>query len=436
MAKKKFYAVRKGRETGIFDTWPEAQKLVSGFPGAEYKSFKTREEAEAFLNLEHPGADLQQDTETLNAHIEEEISTLSPKKVIAFIDGSYGTVNEREKYSFGAVLITDEQEVELYRGYLNPDWIAFRNVAGEIQGAMEAISWALEHGKTEIDLYYDYQGIEKWAVGDWRANSAVAITYVEFIKKVKDQLTIRFFHVPAHTGINYNERVDDLAKDALKSQDFRTHDKMSFYLAGLAQEAWVALYESLRAENAALGIADDIQTRTEETGKDYLHRIILAEGEEQVAINLYGRDKAYVQGHPESRFYQRVVLLAIGQLETRDRVLTELNRLYQGSVDKESFAFAGERLLLNVPKRRVSGTLWCAVYGVLFQGVLKDYTPLLIPIYRALRAVDATSASFDEMERLYAQWAQKKAKEPLLPDLNEARNRLEIGLHAVNHYFA
>lgn len=47
MAQKKYYVVWKGRETGIFEDWPTCQRLVSGFPGAKYKSFKTMAEARA-----------------------------------------------------------------------------------------------------------------------------------------------------------------------------------------------------------------------------------------------------------------------------------------------------------------------------------------------------------------------------------------------------
>ncbi|XP_055639956.1 ribonuclease H1 isoform X2 [Toxorhynchites rutilus septentrionalis] len=44
-----FYAVAKGRTTGIFLTWPECQRQVSGFTGAKFKKFPTREQAEAFV---------------------------------------------------------------------------------------------------------------------------------------------------------------------------------------------------------------------------------------------------------------------------------------------------------------------------------------------------------------------------------------------------
>lgn len=46
MAKKpKYYVVWKGRKTGVFGTWDEASAQVTGFTGAEYKSFESLEEA-------------------------------------------------------------------------------------------------------------------------------------------------------------------------------------------------------------------------------------------------------------------------------------------------------------------------------------------------------------------------------------------------------
>jgi ribonuclease HI len=42
----KVYAIKKGIKTGIFNTWDECQKLVTGYKGAVYKSFTSLEEAE------------------------------------------------------------------------------------------------------------------------------------------------------------------------------------------------------------------------------------------------------------------------------------------------------------------------------------------------------------------------------------------------------
>ena len=45
----KYYAVRAGKTPGIYTSWDACKAMVHGYPGAVYKSFKTRAEAEAFL---------------------------------------------------------------------------------------------------------------------------------------------------------------------------------------------------------------------------------------------------------------------------------------------------------------------------------------------------------------------------------------------------
>ena len=48
-AQRMFYAVARGRATGVFGSWPEAERLVSGFAGARFKKFKSQSEAAAFV---------------------------------------------------------------------------------------------------------------------------------------------------------------------------------------------------------------------------------------------------------------------------------------------------------------------------------------------------------------------------------------------------
>ncbi|KAJ2898767.1 hypothetical protein MKZ38_003677 [Zalerion maritima] len=50
----KFYAVRAGHQRGVFNTWSECQTQTSGYSGAVYKAFTTREDAEAFVAGKNP----------------------------------------------------------------------------------------------------------------------------------------------------------------------------------------------------------------------------------------------------------------------------------------------------------------------------------------------------------------------------------------------
>ena len=47
---RKFYAVRRGRKTGVFLNWEDCKPQVMGFSGASYKSFPTMEEAQALAD--------------------------------------------------------------------------------------------------------------------------------------------------------------------------------------------------------------------------------------------------------------------------------------------------------------------------------------------------------------------------------------------------
>ncbi len=47
--KKKYYVVWEGKEPGIYESWREAQAQIKNWPGARYKAFPSRAEAEAAL---------------------------------------------------------------------------------------------------------------------------------------------------------------------------------------------------------------------------------------------------------------------------------------------------------------------------------------------------------------------------------------------------
>lgn len=46
----KYYAVKNGRSTGVYDNWSDCESQVKGYPGNQYKSFSSRQAAEAYAN--------------------------------------------------------------------------------------------------------------------------------------------------------------------------------------------------------------------------------------------------------------------------------------------------------------------------------------------------------------------------------------------------
>mgnify|MGYP001047559120 CR=1 FL=1 len=210
MAKKKVYAVKKGRQTGLFDTWDECKSLVHGFPGAVYKSFETRQEAEAYLNGENGGIQNQASGQS------DKIP--ADRQLIAYVDGSFS--RQIRRYSFGCVLITPDGEIIRESGSDNqPKSLALRNVAGEMLGAMYAVQWAQTNGYLAVDIRYDYAGIEQWATHGWQAKNELTQKYAEYMNRCGEQIAITFTKIAAHTGDRYNEEADRLAKEALTEKD-------------------------------------------------------------------------------------------------------------------------------------------------------------------------------------------------------------------------
>lgn len=190
----KYYAVKKGRNPGIYTSWDLCLKEVKGFKGAIYKSFKNKKEAENFI--EDKKEEIQLDKNT----------------AIAYVDGSY--LKKEKKYGIGIVYITDKNIEEIYKAYDDKFYI-HRNVAGEVKASVEAINKAIEEKKKAIYIHFDYQGIESWAKGDWKRNNELTKRYYEFFQKAKEKINIYFIKVKAHSNDKYNELADSLAKKSL-----------------------------------------------------------------------------------------------------------------------------------------------------------------------------------------------------------------------------
>lgn len=190
----KYYAVRIGRNPGIYHTWDECKRETMGFKGASFKKFSTREDAEAFIN-----------------EVEEDKKESAEKdELVVYVDGSYR--NKDKSHSYGVYMFNHEEEYTYSKRFFKDS--DMRNVSGEIKGAMRAMEEAVKLGKKKIYLHYDYEGIRSWALGFWKTNKEGTIYYKNFYDSIKDKLEVKFIKVEAHSGVKYNELVDQLAKEA------------------------------------------------------------------------------------------------------------------------------------------------------------------------------------------------------------------------------
>ncbi len=204
----KFYGVRRGRIKGIFESWEACREQVYHFPGAEYKAFPTRKEAEAFISS-------PQVSQSVSHRVQ---SSASVTNIEIWVDGS--CFPERDgslRLGWGFLVKKDGREIHRDKGNDIPQAaVDHRNVAGEILAILKAIQWCQSQEIGEITLYYDYQGLESWATGAWRTNLPFTQGYAQAVKG--SGMTIHWVKVRAHSGNPENEIVDQLAKEAARGE--------------------------------------------------------------------------------------------------------------------------------------------------------------------------------------------------------------------------
>lgn len=210
MASKKVYAVRKGKKTGVFYSWAECKAAVDGYPEQNIRDFLTVEEARAFLNREAGRVYTAKEAK------ESGQSGELPKEgmLLSYVDGSYE--DSIKKYAFGCVfLLPDGRIFTEFGNGDNEQSAQLRNVTGEMLGAMYAVKCAMANGFSEIEIRYDYQGIEKWVTGDWKAKTELTQKYAAAMQSWGKKVRIHFTKVPAHSNVKFNELADKLAKTGL-----------------------------------------------------------------------------------------------------------------------------------------------------------------------------------------------------------------------------
>lgn len=195
-----FYAVKKGRETGIFESWAECQKQITGFSGAEFKKFKELKQAETYLTSGISIDNISDDLDGLHA----------------YIDGSFS--NDLQETGYGAVILLNGEIIHTIKGS-SKKYIEMRNVAGELFAAAVSIKWAVDNGYKSIVLHHDYSGIAHWAKGEWKCKQEGTINYKKFIDEISSNISILFIKVKGHSGDMYNDMADKLAKESLSTEE-------------------------------------------------------------------------------------------------------------------------------------------------------------------------------------------------------------------------
>ncbi len=184
---KVYYAVRRGRKPGIYRTYAECEKQVSGFSHQEYKKFSSREAAEEYMQ-------------------EKE------NKAWAFVLGDYNS--DTGVYGYGGFPCDGERDYPLSGCANDPDIRTMRADAGKLLGIMAAVRKAEELGIQELTIRYDLTGIEKWATGEWKAGRPGTKAYAEFMNSDERRVRLNFEWVKSGADTERKRKASALAGKA------------------------------------------------------------------------------------------------------------------------------------------------------------------------------------------------------------------------------
>jgi len=228
---KKFYVVWKGHETGIFETWADAQRQVHGFLNARYKSFKTLQEAESAY-AEGP-KNPSKGTSTSVAPTKESLRLAAVEEntifdVKIFCDGACDP-NPGEAAS-GIAIYRDSELAELWYGLYNSHGT---NNSAELNALYQALHFAkmdIQKGKQVQILCDSKYSIEcvtnwafKWKKKGWKRTKNGDIKNLSVIQQSHELFLdimskVIISHVKGHAGVQGNELADRMATYGIDCQ--------------------------------------------------------------------------------------------------------------------------------------------------------------------------------------------------------------------------
>lgn len=209
---KKFYAVKRGRKTGLFTVWAECAAQVKGFQGAVYKGFMTEDEARAWLG----GADAR--TKEPRAAAEMAAPSAPDADYIIHTDGSC-LRNPGGAGGWAAVIETTATGAVEEKSGGDPETT---NNRMELTAALMALT-AVPEG-AHVALYTDSQYLKNaftkfwlpaWKKRGWKKADGEPVLNQDLwvqLDAVFAARQVQFHWVKGHAGNPRNERCDALAR--------------------------------------------------------------------------------------------------------------------------------------------------------------------------------------------------------------------------------
>lgn len=181
-----YYAVRNGRNPGIYNTWDECNEQVSGFKGAIFKKFKSYEEARNYVN-----------------NIEN--NTVAKEEIIErdgciYVDGSYGS--HTHGFGWGSVI----------NGYDGCDLIPYCHENGLIND-LNIKPVILPVGRRVV-IVSKFEDVTQQNNGAELLSAVVALRLAIFLKT--RGIIIKRIYTDSSTVLHWSKRLNNSNLDPIK----------------------------------------------------------------------------------------------------------------------------------------------------------------------------------------------------------------------------
>lgn len=269
----KYYAVRNGRASGVYNTWSDCESQVKGYAGNQYKSFSSREAAEAYVKggassdkppagpvrgrvsgnrrasgtvpshssssrysgSYHPYVKALPSRHTKPllpfAQVPPSPSTLSPlERVEVYTDGASKNNQARKqglsKAGFGVYYGPNDSRN--YSGRVTGEQTNSRGELEAIQHALQNSAREAKNGNSQLtvihtDSQYSMDSIQTWAkrweINGYKTSSGADVANQDLIRNCRKLVkeiesnsgSVQFVKVKGHSGNHGNDMADRLA---------------------------------------------------------------------------------------------------------------------------------------------------------------------------------------------------------------------------------
>lgn len=239
----RYYAVKKGRKTGVFSTWNECREQVHGFKGAQYKAFDIENAAYDFaygnntaqtffmaipsMGKKRTFSQVDEDTKK-----GEETHLETPAKKLKKSEQQNSIINI---YTDGSCLANGRKNaaagIGVFFGDNDPRNISERfkmgkpsNQRAELYAVVRALQVVDDAQDVKIltDSQYVVQSMTSW-ISKWIKTNFKDVKNVDLIKALATKIEARsgnvyFEYIAAHKGLYGNTQADALAQAGSRKQ--------------------------------------------------------------------------------------------------------------------------------------------------------------------------------------------------------------------------